>query len=151
MKKMSLNDKMQSSSYSNGRLPSLTAVHSTRRHISENRKIERSYFQVNKTMKAERMKTTTKKNKTNQKRTKQDRTQQNSANFVKGNLTEVGVIIEGSLSLQLYYIKSETQTLLHVTQFIRTSLSTTQDKIHGLSPDRVKFLIIGSDLWQPCL
>lgn len=100
---MSLNDKMQSSSYSNGRLPSLTAVHSTRRHISENRKIERSYFQVNKT------------------------------------------------SLQLYYIKSETQTLLHVTQFIRTSLSMTQDKIHGLSPDRVKFLIIGSDLWQPCL
>ena len=102
-------------------------------------------------MKAERMKTTTKKNKTNQKRTKQDRTQQNSANFVKGNFTEVGVIIEGSLSLQLYYIKSETQTLLHATQFIRTSLSMTQDKIHGLSPDREEFLIIGSDLWQPCL
>lgn len=145
MKKMSLNDKMQSSSYSNGRLPSLTAVHFTRRHISANRKIERSYFQVNKTMKGER------KNKTNQKRTKQDRTQRNSANFVKGNLTEFRVIVEASLSLQLYYIKSETQTLLHVTQFIRTSLSMTQDKIHGLSPDRVEFPIIGSDLWQPCL
>lgn len=142
---MSLNDKMQSSSYSNGRLPSLTAVHFTRRHISANRKIERSYFQVNKTMKGER------KNKTNQKRTKQDRTQRNSANFVKGNLNEFRVIVEASLSLQLYYIKSETQTLLHVTQFIRTSLSMTQDKIHGLSPDRVKFPIIGSDLWQPCL
>lgn len=145
MKKMSLNDKMQSSSYSNGRLPSLTAVHFTRRHISANRKIERSYFQVNKTMKGER------KNKTNQKRTKQDRTQRNSANFVKGNLNEFRVIVEASLSLQLYYIKSETQTLLHVTQFIRTSLSMTQDKIHGLSPDRVEFPIIGSDLWQPCL
>lgn len=142
---MSLNDKMQSSSYSNGRLPSLTAVHFTRRHISANRKIERSYFQVNKTMKGER------KNKTNQKRTKQDRTQRNSANFVKGNLNEFRVIVEASLSLQLYYIKSETQTLLHVTQFIRTSLSMTQDKIHGLSPDRVEFPIIGSDLWQPCL
>lgn len=142
---MSLNDKMQSSSYSNGRLPSLTAVHFTRRHISANRKIERSYFQVNKTMKDER------KNKTNQKRTKQDRTQRNSANFVKGNLNEFRVIVEASLSLQLYYIKSETQTLLHVTQFIRTSLSMTQDKIHGLSPDRVEFPIIGSDLWQPCL
>lgn len=136
---------MQSSSYSNGRLPSLTAVHFTRRHISANRKIERSYFQVNKTMKGER------KNKTNQKRTKQDRTQRNSANFVKGNLNEFRVIVEASLSLQLYYIKSETQTLLHVTQFIRTSLSMTQDKIHGLSPDRVEFPIIGSDLWQPCL
>lgn len=136
---------MQSSSYSNGRLPSLTAVHFTRRHISANRKIERSYFQVNKTMKDER------KNKTNQKRTKQDRTQRNSANFVKGNLNEFRVIVEASLSLQLYYIKSETQTLLHVTQFIRTSLSMTQDKIHGLSPDRVEFPIIGSDLWQPCL
>lgn len=145
MKQMSLNDKMQSSSYSNGRLPSLTAVHFTRRHISANRKIERSYFQVNKTMKGER------KNKTNQKRTKQDRTQRNSANFVKGNLNEFRVIVEASLSLQLYYIKSETQTLLHVTQFIRTSLSMTQDKIHGLSPDRVEFPIIGSDLWQPCL
>lgn len=145
MKKMSLNDKMQSLSYSNGRLPSLTAVHFTRRHISANRKIERSYFQVNKTMKGER------KNKTNQKRTKQDRTQRNSANFVKGNLNEFRVIVEASLSLQLYYIKSETQTLLHVTQFIRTSLSMTQDKIHGLSPDRVEFPIIGSDLWQPCL
>lgn len=145
MKKMSLNDKMQSSSYSNGRLPSLTAVHFTRRHISANRKIERSYFQVNKTMKGER------KNKRNQKRTKQDRTQRNSANFVKGNLNEFRVIVEASLSLQLYYIKSETQTLLHVTQFIRTSLSMTQDKIHGLSPDRVEFPIIGSDLWQPCL
>lgn len=145
MKKMSLNDKMQSSSYSNGRLPSLTAVHFTRRHISANRKIERSYFQVNKTMKGER------KNKTNQKRTKQDRTQRNSANFVKGNLNEFRVIVEASLSLQLYYIKSETQTLLHVTQFIRTSLSMTQDKIHGLSPDREEFPIIGSDLWQPCL
>ena len=145
MKKMSLNDKMQSSSYSNGRLPSLTAVHFTRRHISANRKIELSYFQVNKTMKGER------KNKTNQKRTKQDRTQRNSANFVKGNLNEFRVIVEASLSLQLYYIKSETQTLLHVTQFIRTSLSMTQDKIHGLSPDRVEFPIIGSDLWQPCL
>lgn len=145
MKKMSLNDKMQSSSYSNGRLPSLTAVHFTRRHISANRKIERYYFQVNKTMKGER------KNKTNQKRTKQDRTQRNSANFVKGNLNEFRVIVEASLSLQLYYIKSETQTLLHVTQFIRTSLSMTQDKIHGLSPDRVEFPIIGSDLWQPCL
>lgn len=145
MKKMSLNDKMQSSSYSNGRLPSLTAVHFTRRHISANRKIERSYFQVNKTIKGER------KNKTNQKRTKQDRTQRNSANFVKGNLNEFRVIVEASLSLQLYYIKSETQTLLHVTQFIRTSLSMTQDKIHGLSPDRVEFPIIGSDLWQPCL
>lgn len=142
---MSLNDKMQSSSYSNGRLPSLTAVHFTRRHISANRKIERSYFQVNKTMKGER------KNKTNQKRTKQDRTQRNSANFVKGNLNEFRVIVEASLSLQLYYIKSETQTLLHVTQFIRTSLSMTQDKIHGLSPDREEFPIIGSDLWQPCL
>lgn len=142
---MSLNDKMQSLSYSNGRLPSLTAVHFTRRHISANRKIERSYFQVNKTMKGER------KNKTNQKRTKQDRTQRNSANFVKGNLNEFRVIVEASLSLQLYYIKSETQTLLHVTQFIRTSLSMTQDKIHGLSPDRVEFPIIGSDLWQPCL
>lgn len=151
MKKMSLNDKMQSSSYSNGRLPSLTAVHSTCRHISENRKIERSYFKLTKQWRLKEWKPQQKKNKTNQKRTKQDRTQQNSANFVKGNLTEVGVIIEGSLSLQLYYIKSETQTLLHVTQFIRTSLSTTQDKIHGLSPDRVKFLIIGSDLWQPCL
>lgn len=136
---------MQSSSYSNGRLPSLKAVHFTRRHISANRKIERSYFQVNKTMKDER------KNKTNQKRTKQDRTQRNSANFVKGNLNEFRVIVEASLSLQLYYIKSETQTLLHVTQFIRTSLSMTQDKIHGLSPDRVEFPIIGSDLWQPCL
>lgn len=145
MKKIPLNDKMQSSSYSNGRLPSLTAVHFTRRHISANRKIERSYFQVNKTMKGER------KNKTNQKRTKQDRTQRNSANFVKGNLNEFRVIVEASLSLQLYYIKSETQTLLHVTQFIRTSLSMTQDKIHGLSPDRVEFPIIGSDLWQPCL
>lgn len=144
MKKIPLNDKMQSSSYSNG-LPSLTAVHFTRRHISANRKIERSYFQVNKTMKGER------KNKTNQKRTKQDRTQRNSANFVKGNLNEFRVIVEASLSLQLYYIKSETQTLLHVTQFIRTSLSMTQDKIHGLSPDRVEFPIIGSDLWQPCL
>lgn len=142
---MSLNDKMQSSSYSNGRLPSLTAVHFTRRHISANRKIERSYFQVNKTIKGER------KNKTNQKRTKQDRTQRNSANFVKGNLNEFRVIVEASLSLQLYYIKSETQTLLHVTQFIRTSLSMTQDKIHGLSPDREEFPIIGSDLWQPCL
>lgn len=142
---MSPNDKMQSSSYRNGRLPSLTAVHFTRRHISANRKIERSYFQVNKTMKGER------KNKTNQKRTKQDRTQRNSANFVKGNLNEFRVIVEASLSLQLYYIKSETQTLLHVTQFIRTSLSMTQDKIHGLSPDRVEFPIIGSDLWQPCL
>lgn len=142
---MSLNDKMQSSSYSNGRLPSLTAVHFTRRHISANRKIERYYFQVNKTMKGER------KNKTNQKRTKQDRTQRNSANFVKGNLNEFRVIVEASLSLQLYYIKSETQTLLHVTQFIRTSLSMTQDKIHGLSPDREEFPIIGSDLWQPCL
>lgn len=145
MKKIPLYDKMQSSSYSNGRLPSLTAVHFTRRHISANRKIERSYFQVNKTMKGER------KNKTNQKRTKQDRTQRNSANFVKGNLNEFRVIVEASLSLQLYYIKSETQTLLHVTQFIRTSLSMTQDKIHGLSPDRVEFPIIGSDLWQPCL
>lgn len=145
MKKIPLNDKMQSSSYGNGRLPSLTAVHFTRRHISANRKIERSYFQVNKTMKGER------KNKTNQKRTKQDRTQRNSANFVKGNLNEFRVIVEASLSLQLYYIKSETQTLLHVTQFIRTSLSMTQDKIHGLSPDRVEFPIIGSDLWQPCL
>lgn len=145
MKKMSLNDKMQSSSYSNGRLPSLTAVHFTRRHISANRKIERSYFQVNKTMKGER------KNKTNQKRTKQDRTQRNSANFVKGNLNEFRVIVEASLSLQLYYIKSETQTLLHVTQFIRTSLSMTQDKIHGLSPNREEFPILGSDLWQPCL
>lgn len=145
MKKMSLNDKMQSSSYSNGRLPSLTAVHFTRRHISANRKIERSYFQVNKTMKGER------KNKTNQKRTKQDRTQRNSANSVKGNLNEFRVIVEASLSLQLYYIKSETQTLLHVTQFIRTSLSMTQDKIHGLSPNREEFPIIGSDLWQPCL
>lgn len=145
MKKIPLYDKMQSSSYSNGRLPSLTAVHFTRRHISANRKIERSYFQVNKTMKDER------KNKTNQKRTKQDRTQRNSANFVKGNLNEFRVIVEASLSLQLYYIKSETQTLLHVTQFIRTSLSMTQDKIHGLSPDRVEFPIIGSDLWQPCL
>lgn len=142
---MSLNDKMQSSSYSNGRLPSLTAVHFTRRHISANRKIERSYFQVNKTMKGER------KNKTNQKRTKQDRTQRNSANFVKGNLNEFRVIVEASLSLQLYYIKSETQTLLHVTQFIRTSLSMTQDKIHGLSPNREEFPIPGSDLWQPCL
>lgn len=142
---MSLNDKMQSSSYSNGRLPSLTAVHFTRRHISANRKIERSYFQVNKTMKGER------KNKTNQKRTKQDRTQRNSANSVKGNLNEFRVIVEASLSLQLYYIKSETQTLLHVTQFIRTSLSMTQDKIHGLSPNREEFPIIGSDLWQPCL
>lgn len=142
---MSLNDKMQSSSYSNGRLPSLTAVHFTRRHISANRKIERSYFQVNKTMKGER------KNKTNQKRTKQDRTQRNSANFVKGNLNEFRVIVEASLSLQLYYIKSETQTLLHVTQFIRTSLSMTQDKIHGLSPNREEFPILGSDLWQPCL
>lgn len=145
MKKMSLNDKMQSSSYSNGRLPSLTAVHFTRRHISANRKIERSYFQVNKTMKGER------KNKTNQKRTKQDRTQRNSANFVKGNLNEFRVIVEASLSLQLYYIKSETQILLHVTQFIRTSLSMTQDKIHGLSPNREEFPILGSDLWQPCL
>lgn len=145
MKKMSLNDKMQSSSYSNGRLPSLTAVHFTRRHISANRKIERSYFQVNKTIKGER------KNKTNQKRTKQDRTQRNSANFVKGNLNEFRVIVEASLSLQLYYIKSETQTLLHVTQFIRTSLSMTQDKIHGLSPNREEFPILGSDLWQPCL
>lgn len=145
MKKIPLYDKMQSSSYSNGRLPSLKAVHFTRRHISANRKIERSYFQVNKTMKDER------KNKTNQKRTKQDRTQRNSANFVKGNLNEFRVIVEASLSLQLYYIKSETQTLLHVTQFIRTSLSMTQDKIHGLSPDRVEFPIIGSDLWQPCL
>lgn len=72
---MSLNDKMQSSSYSNGRLPSLTAVHSTRRHISENRKIERSYFQVNKTMKAERMKTTTKK--TKQTKNEQNRTEHN--------------------------------------------------------------------------
>ena len=142
---MSLNDKMQSSSYSNGRLPSLTAVHFTRRHISANRKIERSYFQVNKTMKGER------KNKTNQKRTKQDRTQRNSANFVKGNLNEFRVIVEASLSLQLYYIKSETQILLHVTQFIRTSLSMTQDKIHGLSPNREEFPILGSDLWQPCL
>ena len=67
---MSLNDKMQSSSYSNGRLPSLTAVHFTRRNISANRKIERSYFQVNKTMKGERMKTATKK-------TKQTKNEQN--------------------------------------------------------------------------
>lgn len=59
----------------NGRLPSLTAVHSTRRHISENRKIERSYFQVNKTMKAERMKTTTKK--TKQTKNEQNRTEHN--------------------------------------------------------------------------
>lgn len=75
---MFLNDKMQSSSYSNGRLPSLTAVHFTRRHISANRKIERSYFQVNKTMKGERMKTATKKkqNKPKTNKTGQNTTEQ---------------------------------------------------------------------------
>lgn len=73
---MSLNDKMQSSSYSNGRLPSFTAVHFTCRHISANRKIERSYFQVNKTMKGERMKTATKK-KTKQTKNEQNRTEHN--------------------------------------------------------------------------